>query len=57
MDELVFSGAGSGCRDDDEDECLPAPEAGSGGDDLITPVYVPPQPRPTSSTKNKQVNI
>ncbi|XP_077296865.1 neurexin 1 isoform X2 [Arctopsyche grandis] len=53
LDELVFSGAGSGCRDDDEDECLPAPEAGSGGDDLITPVYVPPQPRPTSSTKNK----
>lgn len=39
MDDLIFSGAGSGCRDgDDEDECSP-PEGGS-GDDLITPVYV-----------------
>ncbi|XP_035900557.1 neurexin-1 isoform X8 [Anopheles stephensi] len=41
MDDLIFSGAGSGCRGDDEDECTPPFENGS-GDDLITPVYVPP---------------
>ncbi|CAH1169814.1 unnamed protein product [Phaedon cochleariae] len=52
-DDLVFSGAGSGCNDgDDEDECPPLPpEAGSGGDDdddLVTPVYIPPtRPPPT----------
>ncbi|XP_063831706.1 neurexin 1-like [Ostrinia nubilalis] len=44
MDELVYSGAGSGCRDDDEDACV-LPDAGS-GDDLITPVYVPSTRRP-----------
>ncbi|KAL1122948.1 hypothetical protein AAG570_003273 [Ranatra chinensis] len=41
MDDLVFSGAGSGCNADDEDQCTPTFENGS-GDDLITPVYVPP---------------
>ncbi|CAG9105480.1 unnamed protein product [Plutella xylostella] len=46
MDELVYSGAGSGCRDDDEDACV-LPDAGS-GDDLITPVYVPSTRRPPS---------
>ncbi|CAG4930590.1 unnamed protein product [Parnassius apollo] len=44
LDELVYSGAGSGCRDDDEDACV-LPDAGS-GDDLITPVYVPATRRP-----------
>ncbi|XP_055385088.1 neurexin-1 isoform X9 [Condylostylus longicornis] len=46
MDDLIFSGAGSGCRGDDEDECTPPFESGS-GDDLITPVYVPPTKTPT----------
>ncbi|KAG6442553.1 hypothetical protein O3G_MSEX002421 [Manduca sexta] len=46
LDELVYSGAGSGCRDDDEDACV-LPDAGS-GDDLITPVYVPSTRRPPS---------
>lgn len=44
-DDLIFSGAGSGCRDDDEDECTPPFE--SSGDDLITPVYVPPTKQTT----------
>ncbi|XP_012544066.2 neurexin 1 isoform X2 [Bombyx mori] len=48
LDELVYSGAGSGCRDDDEDACV-LPDAGS-GDDLITPVYVPSTRRPPSKT-------
>ncbi|XP_061721601.1 neurexin 1 isoform X2 [Cydia pomonella] len=46
LDELVYSVAGSGCRDDDEDACV-LPDAGS-GDDLITPVYVPSTRRPPS---------
>ncbi|XP_058463051.1 neurexin-3 isoform X2 [Malaya genurostris] len=46
MDDLIFSGAGSGCRGDDEDECTPPFENGS-GDDLITPVYVPPTKQTT----------
>lgn len=51
-DDLVFSGAGSGCNGDDEDECPPLPESGSGDDDLITPVYIPPtRPPPTIKTK------
>ncbi|XP_045465239.1 neurexin-1 isoform X1 [Harmonia axyridis] len=51
-DDLVFSGAGSGCNGDDEDECPPLPESGSGDDDLITPVYIPPtRPPPTTKTK------
>jgi hypothetical protein len=29
-DDLVFSGAGSGCNADDEDECTPLFESGSG---------------------------
>lgn len=49
-DDLVFSGAGSGCNGDDEDECPPLPETGSGDDDLITPVYIPPT-KPTPTTK------
>ncbi|XP_055525432.1 neurexin-1b isoform X3 [Wyeomyia smithii] len=48
MDDLIFSGAGSGCRGDDEDECTPPFENGS-GDDLITPVYVPPTKQTTPS--------
>ncbi|KAG8236177.1 hypothetical protein J437_LFUL013443 [Ladona fulva] len=51
MDDLVFSGAGSGCNADDEDECTPVFDTGS-GDDLITPVYVPPtRPPPTAPPK------
>ncbi|KAK9891151.1 hypothetical protein WA026_013467 [Henosepilachna vigintioctopunctata] len=51
-DDLVFSGAGSGCNGDDEDECPPLPESGSGDDDLITPVYIPPtRPPPTPKSK------
>lgn len=46
----MFSGAGSGCNADDEDECAPVFEAGS-GDDLITPVYVPPTRPPHSEGK------
>ncbi|XP_045527567.1 neurexin-1 isoform X1 [Pieris brassicae] len=49
LDELVYSGAGSGCRDDDEDACV-LPDAGS-GDDLITPVYVPSTRRPPAMRK------
>ena len=30
MDDLSISGAGSGCNADDEDECAPAFENGSG---------------------------
>lgn len=45
MDDLIYSGAGSGCRGDDEDECTPPFIEGS-GDDLITPVYVPPTKQP-----------
>ncbi|XP_055617047.1 neurexin-1 isoform X4 [Toxorhynchites rutilus septentrionalis] len=48
MDDLIFSGAGSGCRGDDEDECTPPFENGS-GDDLITPVYVPPTKQTTQA--------
>lgn len=48
-DDLVFSGGGSGCWDD-EDNC-DVTDFGS-GDDLITPVYIPPTPKtiPTTST-------
>ncbi|CAH1124036.1 unnamed protein product [Ceutorhynchus assimilis] len=54
-DDLIFSGAGSGCNGDDEDECPPLPEMGS-GDDLITPVYIPPtRPPPTVKPKKKVV--
>ncbi|XP_023027641.2 neurexin 1 isoform X2 [Leptinotarsa decemlineata] len=54
-DDLVFSGAGSGCNGDDEDECPPLPESGSGDDDLITPVYVPPtKPPPTKKPKKPE---
>ncbi|RZC18407.1 hypothetical protein BDFB_011598, partial [Asbolus verrucosus] len=53
-DDLVFSGAGSGCNGDDEDECPPLPETGSGDDDLITPVYIPPtRPPPTTKRPHK----
>ncbi|XP_023246980.1 neurexin-1 isoform X2 [Copidosoma floridanum] len=51
-DDLIFSGAGSGCAGDDEDEdCTPIYENGS--DDLITPVYVPPTKSPVVITKPK----
>lgn len=52
MDDLIFSGAGSGCRGDDEDDCMPPFENGS-GDDLITPVYVPPTKQTATATKTK----
>lgn len=50
MDDLIFSGAGSGCNEDDEDQCTPIFESGS-GDDLITPVYVPPTRPPATTPK------
>lgn len=53
VDDLIFSGAGSGCRGDDEDECTPPFESGS-GDDLITPVYVPPTKQPSTPHKSEQ---
>lgn len=53
VDDLIFSGAGSGCRGDDEDECTPPYESGS-GDDLITPVYVPPTKQTTTSQKTEK---
>lgn len=55
MDDLIFSGAGSGCRGDDEDECTPPFNEGS-GDDLITPVYIPPtkQPKKEKGTKTAE---
>ncbi|XP_011062450.1 PREDICTED: neurexin-1 [Acromyrmex echinatior] len=55
MDDLIFSGAGSGCAGDDEDEeCTPIYESGS--DDIITPVYVAPTRLPTTlrPTKHKE---
>lgn len=59
IDDLIFSGAGSGCRGDDEDECTPPFESGS-GDDLITPVYVPPTKQTTTAqnanTDKQQTN-
>lgn len=48
-DDLIFSG--SGCFDD-EDECANYADAGSGYDDLITPVYVPIKPKPNSKAKS-----
>ncbi|XP_076637715.1 neurexin 1 isoform X2 [Colletes latitarsis] len=49
MDDLIFSGAGSGCTADDEDEeCTPIFESGSGKYDIITPVYVAPTRSPTT---------
>lgn len=53
-DDIIFSGAGSGCRGDDEDECTPPFETGS-GDDLITPVYIPPT-KQTLPPKGKSVS-
>ncbi|XP_055322303.1 neurexin-3 isoform X3 [Sitodiplosis mosellana] len=55
VDDLIFSGAGSGCRGDDEDECTPPFESGS-GDDLITPVYVPPTKQPTTPHKSEETS-
>lgn len=56
VDDLIFSGAGSGCRGDDEDECTPPFESGS-GDDLITPVYVPPTKQPTTPHKTDETSV
>lgn len=56
VDDLIFSGAGSGCRGDDEDECTPPFESGS-GDDLITPVYVPPTKLPTTPHKTEETSV
>ncbi|KAF7397671.1 hypothetical protein HZH68_008893 [Vespula germanica] len=56
MDDLIFSGAGSGCAGDDEDEeCTPIYEPGS--DDLITPVYVAPTRLPTTLRPKHNENI
>ncbi|XP_064550365.1 neurexin 1 isoform X2 [Drosophila montana] len=55
IDDLIFSGAGSGCRGDDEDECTPPFESGS-GDDLITPVYVPPTKQTTTTQQSNSNN-
>ncbi|CAG2181669.1 unnamed protein product, partial [Oppiella nova] len=45
-DDLIYSGAGSGCFDaDDEDDCS---KVEGSGDDLITPVYVS-SPRPATA--------
>ncbi|KAH8382007.1 hypothetical protein KR009_001358 [Drosophila setifemur] len=55
LDDLIFSGAGSGCRGDDEDECTPPYESGS-GDDLITPVYVPPTKQTTTSQQGNSLS-
>ncbi|KAK9310047.1 hypothetical protein QLX08_000515 [Tetragonisca angustula] len=57
MDDLIFSGAGSGCAADDEDEeCTPIYEPGS--DDIITPVYVAPTRSPTTfRPKHHKENI
>ncbi|KZC06669.1 Neurexin-3a-beta [Dufourea novaeangliae] len=57
MDDLIFSGAGSGCTADDEDEeCTPIYEPGS--DDIITPVYVAPTRSPTTfRPKHRNNNI
>ncbi|KAK3926655.1 Neurexin-3, partial [Frankliniella fusca] len=49
-DDLVFSGAGSGCSADDEDECTPVIDPG-GSDDLITPVFVPPTRSPAGAAR------
>lgn len=46
-DELVFSG--SGCGAEDDEDCSSPLETGS-GDDLITPVYIPPTPKPRKPT-------
>nr|CAH0109280.1 unnamed protein product [Daphnia galeata] len=51
VDDLVFSGAGSGCVSSTvDDECVPSYNTGR-GDDLITPVFSPPtrppKPKPT----------
>ncbi|XP_076378751.1 neurexin 1 isoform X3 [Megalopta genalis] len=57
MDDLIFSGAGSGCTADDEDEeCTPIYEPGS--DDIITPVYVASTRSPvTLKPKHRKENI
>ncbi|XP_008554083.1 neurexin-3 [Microplitis demolitor] len=45
VDDLIFSGAGSGCVGDDEDDgCIPIYDPNS--DDLITPVYIAPTKSP-----------
>ena len=46
MDDLVFSGAGSGCNADDEDECAPAFENGSGIPAKHSYSFLPFAPKP-----------
>ncbi|XP_034944806.1 neurexin-3 isoform X2 [Chelonus insularis] len=55
MDDLIFSGAGSGCvGDDEDDDCTPVYDPNS--DDLITPIYKQPTKSP-DITKSRSKNI
>ncbi|GFT62643.1 neurexin-1, partial [Nephila pilipes] len=50
-DDLVYSGGGgSGCWDDEDDCGESDSTTGRTRDDLITPVYIPPTPRPYPRT-------
>ncbi|XP_055944776.1 neurexin-1-like isoform X1 [Argiope bruennichi] len=50
-DDLVYSGGGgSGCWDDEDDCGEQESTSGRSRDDLITPVYIPPTPRPYPRT-------
>lgn len=57
-DDLIYSGAGSGCYDvADDEECTHAANEGSGGDELITPVYkVVSRLRPTTAPPSRPNN-
>ncbi|XP_076366546.1 neurexin 1-like [Tachypleus tridentatus] len=53
-DDLVFSGAGSGCFDD-EDNCGVIDV--EPGDDLITPIFIPPTYKPRHPTPNPSSGV
>lgn len=46
----MISGNGAACQNDDEDTCE-VPVDRSSGDDLITPVFIPPTRGPTTVRK------